>query len=150
MTTPLSFISASPRYSLPFLFVGQAQKEFFVNEALARIDTLLHPAVSGEASAPPATPEPGETWLVGSAATSEWAGHDAELAAWQAGEWNFVAPSEGTRIYRIDERRFVQFANGWQSFDAPAAPSGGNTIDVEARAGLENIVNVLKSAGILG
>ena len=33
---------ATPRWALPQLFAGQAQKEVFHNEALARIDMLLH------------------------------------------------------------------------------------------------------------
>jgi hypothetical protein len=41
MSDPLTFENSSPRFGLPFLYVGQAQKEFYVNEALARHSIAL-------------------------------------------------------------------------------------------------------------
>ena len=55
----------TPRFALPFILPGQAQKELFHNEALVRIDLALHPAVEGApAAAPPADPEEGRCWVV--------------------------------------------------------------------------------------
>ncbi|MET1113243.1 MAG: DUF2793 domain-containing protein, partial [Allosphingosinicella sp.] len=59
----------TPRFALPFILPGQAQKELFHNEALVRIDLALHPAVEGPpASAPPPAPAAGECWIVAPAA----------------------------------------------------------------------------------
>ena len=65
MSLPVDFDTATARHGFPMLVAGQAQKEFFVNEALARIDALLHPAFETVASTPPALPAAGECWLVG-------------------------------------------------------------------------------------
>lgn len=148
MTDPLAFTSASPRYSLPFLFAGQAQKEFFVNEAHARLDALLHPAVAGERSDPPSDPVIGECWLVGTGAIGAWAGCDGSLACWQASEWLFVAPTPGMRVFDIGSRQFVVFADTWRRVPTPPAATGGATVDQEARDAIATLVAALKSAGV--
>ena len=42
-------MDASARLALPFLVPGQAQKEFFHNEALQLLDIIVQPAVEGAA-----------------------------------------------------------------------------------------------------
>ena len=38
MTTPINFTTTTGRFNLPLLFAAQAQKEVYVNEALAIVD----------------------------------------------------------------------------------------------------------------
>lgn len=149
MFDPISFSNASPRYRLPFLFSGQAQKEFIVNEAHALLDALLHPAAEGEAAVPPASPADGECWLVGASATGDWAGHDGKIACWQPGGWVFVNPRDGMRVLDKASGQAVLYAGGWRRIALPAAPSGGAIVDAEARAAIGEIVSVLQQAGIL-
>ena len=99
MTEPVAFDTTTPRQALPMLVAGQAQKEFFVNEAFARIDALLHPVVEGVASTPPASPASGESWVVADPASDEWAGHAHALASWDGGQWTFCAPTEGLQVF---------------------------------------------------
>lgn len=149
MTDPLNFTSASPRFGLPLLFAGQAQKEFIVNEAHALTDALLHCAIENEAAAPPATAGDGNSWLVGAAATGEWASHDGEIACRQAGAWLFVVPRDGLRIFNRASGQLMLYAGGWQVPTAPMAPSGGATVDAEARTAIDAVIGALRDAGIL-
>lgn len=148
MTDPVTFTSATPRFSLPLLFSGQTQKEFYVNEAHSLADALLHAACEGEAADPPAAPAEGEAWLVGAAATGAWAGEDGKLASYQAGNWLFATPNDGMRLFDRSTGQMLLYRGGWQRPAAPAAPSGGATVDAEARAALAALVSVLEQAGI--
>lgn len=149
MSDPISFTSASARFALPFLFAGQAQKEVFVNEAHARTDMLLHPAIVGTASAPPATPQDGDCWLIGPAATGAWAGHDGQLAGWQAGNWLFAQPRNGMMVLDLSAGKIRRYANGWLSASAVSAPTGGTVIDVQARTAIAGLMAALVAGGIL-
>lgn len=87
---------------LPCIMPAQAQKHVTHNEALRRLDALVHLAVaSGDLAAPPPEPAPGERHIVAAGATGLWAGHDGEIAAWLDGAWSFSRPNRagapGTR-----------------------------------------------------
>lgn len=148
MTEPLTFTSATARFALPFLFAGQAQKELFVNEAHARIDMLLHPSVLGEADDPPAAPADGDCWLVGSAPTGQWSARSGALACRQVGEWQFATPLAGMQLFDRSTRQFLVFTDTWQRLAPPPEPSGGSTVDSEARGAIATLLAALKLAGI--
>jgi hypothetical protein len=128
---------------------GQSQKEFYVNEAHALADTLLHRACEGEAVDPPASPVEGECWLVASGATGEWAGEDGKLAARQAGNWLLIAPRDGMRLFDRATGQVLLYRNGWQRPVAPAEPSGGTVVDAEARTAIAELISALSEAGVL-
>jgi len=149
MTAPVSFDSTTPRMGLPLLFAGQSQKEIFVNEALALTDALLHCIVEAEQPAPPASPTDGLAWLVASAPTGDWSGQAGKIACRQLGQWLFVAPRDGMRIVnRATGQDWRRIGGAWKAPVAPAAPSGGASIDTEARAALAILVQRLRDAGI--
>lgn len=149
MTDVLSFSASTARFALPFLFAAQAQKEIFHNEALSRIDALLHPAVLGEANTPPSDPEEGACWLVGEAPDGEWHGHAGAIAFREAGQWLFAQPRRGTRIFDVADGQFAVFADEWQKPAAVQEPSGGLNVDSEARAAIGALLLALRAAGIL-
>ena len=74
------------RFALPLLAPGQAQKEWFHNEALQRADMLLCPVIEGPAVAtPPANPTTGTCYLIAGGATGAWTGQDGSVAAFTEG-----------------------------------------------------------------
>ena len=148
MPEPTLPTSATPRFALPHLFAAQAQKEFIVNEANARLDVVLHCAVAGVSATPPEDPADGETWLVAANPEGAWAGREGMLAGRQAGTWVFVAPRQGLRVYDDATRQFIHFDQDWVRVQSPAEPIGGTAPDAEARAAIGNLIERLQAAGI--
>ncbi len=149
MSDPISFTSKSPRFGLPFLFAGQAQKEYSVNEAHALADMLLHPAVIAEQDAPPAAPADGECWLVGPNPSGDWHGHAGSVASMQAGNWLFASPRNGMRLFDESTGQYRLYRDGWHAASAIAEAQGGSTIDSEARTAIAGLIAALAAAGVL-
>lgn len=163
-------VDASARFSLPFIQPGQAQKEWFHNEALARVDGLLHPAVQAIGlDTPPASPAPGLAWGVGASPTGDWAGHAGEIAVATSGGWRFVAPVAGMTAWLAPEAAWIWHdgvdwradalpcfgvaVGGAQVVGAQGAaipgPSGGATVDAEARSAITAILAALRGHGLI-
>jgi hypothetical protein len=161
---------SSTRFDLPFIIPGQAQKEFSHNEAIAGIDVALHPAVEGAPiDAPPAVPGIGQCWLVGANPNGTWVGKAGRIACWTSNGWRFVQPQPGMAVWDQTngwERRWT--GSGWSGGElsvtaikvagvqvvgtrqpAVPSPSGGSTIDVEARAALAAVTVALRSHGLI-
>lgn len=147
------------------------QKEWFHNEALQRVDTLLCPVVEGPPLAqPPANPIAGQCFLVAGAATGAWAGNDGALAAFTDAGWRFVAPIEGLRVldrpsgetwlrrngsWEIGIVRALEVRIGGQTIlrDRQAAipsPAGGTTVDAECRSAVAALLAALQAHGLIG
>lgn len=160
----------TPRLSLPMLQPGQAQKELFHNEALALLDLAVSATVVAiGTTAPPATPEPGQCWIIGSGATGAWAERDGQVAGWSAGGWRFIAPRPGMAVWSEMDGTIARFRAGeWQvgtvsceriliggkqvvgARAAAVAPaSGGGVIDSEARAAIDAMLEVLRGHGLI-
>lgn len=160
----------SARWALPFILPGQAQKEVHHNESLALADALLHPAVEGAPLAtPPVAPEPGQSWIVASGATGAWAGQALRLAVWTAGGWRFVAPGVGMAVWdKAAGLRRQWTGTAWSDGRIEAAavyvsgakvigarqpavanPSGGTTVDAEARATIAALIVALRTHGLI-
>ena len=150
MPQPVITTARTARHGLPYLFAGQAQKEAFVNEALARIDALVQPSVLALRSDPPATPVSGDCYLIGPAPTGVWQDRSGAIACWAESQWLFADPTQGALVYdrAADCLAAYDGAAGWRYAVTPAAPSGGATQDGEARAALAAVVAGLRTLGI--
>lgn len=162
---------STARFALPFILPGQAQKELFHNEALARIDAALQAAVEDAPLAvPPVLPLEGRCWIVGEAATGIWAGRERQFAAWTGGGWRYIVPRDGMLVWNKIDGYWIHFRDGqWSDGVLPVAglsvggqqvvgarqppvpsPSGGTIIDAEARVAIAQISAALMSHGLIG
>jgi hypothetical protein len=139
---------ATARHALPNLFVGQSQKEITHNEALARIDALLHPVVEAELALPPTgltSSSEGLCWLIGNAATGQWDARAGQIARWSGGSWRYISPVEGMTVWLVSgSKRLFYIAGTWISPSGISSPVGGAVIDQEARAAIEAILGHLR------
>ena len=144
----------SARHKLPFLAVGQAQKEITHNESLLIIDALLHPIVEAELGAPPTISngtQAGKCWLVSSTPSALWQGRAGHIAYWTGSGWRYFAPSEGMKVRnKAVFAELIRTASSWIAPTPIANPAGGTVIDIEARAILASLLSQLRTAGVIG
>ena len=120
--------------------------------------------------APPATPLEGTCYIVGSAPSGAWAGRAGQVAGYGPGGWRFQPPVEGMSVLeKASGQRGDYRSGGWEfgtlratglwvggeqvvssRAAAIAAPSGGSTIDAEARDAIGDILDVLRGHGLIG
>lgn len=165
-------MTMTTRFALPLLHAGQAQKEMFHNEAVVGIDVLLHPDVQAVGiDTPPATPEFGQAWIVGTEPSGDWAGHANEIACWTDGGWRFAVPRIGMTVWAESLAQPVRYraGTGWQigviaarwvevdgvqvigaRGEAVATPAGGAIVDEQARTAIAGILDALRAHGLIG
>lgn len=138
------------RHQLPLLAVSQAQKEITHNEALVRIDALLHPVVEDQRATPPAltNADIGKCWLISSAATGEWAAKTGQIACWIGGGWRYFSPVDAMRIrMKSEETDLIWLGDAWIVAPSIPDPTDGAVIDVEARAAIAALLSYFRTIG---
>lgn len=149
---------------------GQAQKEFYHNEALETLDMLVAGAVEDlPQNDPPASPQIGSTYIVGDLPTADWSAYAGQIAGYGNAGWRFTAPIVGTRVFvRSTETCALYTASGWEIGSirgsrllvdgqqvvgprtaAIADPSGGISVDAEARSAVAQILGALRQHGLI-
>ena len=142
----------------------------FHNEALQVLDVLVAGAVEGvPLAAPPASPAIGNCYIIAGSPSGAWAGHAQQLAAYTSGGWRFVAPRPGMSAYVVSSGTTAMYHGGaWEvgtlygsqlivdglkvvgsRGSAIAAPTGGTTIDAEARTAISLVLSALRQHGLI-
>lgn len=123
-------MAETSQFLLPLLDAAQAQKHVTVNEALARLDAVTQLRLQARnVVTPPAAPNEGEVWGVGSGAVNGWAGQDGKLAIALGGGWVFVAPRTGWRAWVVDEACEIVFdGSDWLTGAVATDGNGAQTI----------------------
>lgn len=160
----------SARFGLPLLAAGQAGKELTHNEALARLELLVQPAVVAlGVNVPPAAPKLGECWVVGPEPRGAWVGQAHALAGWTAGGWRFAAPVDGLVGWCVSSAKPIAYHNGlWQEGDVSCArvviagqpvvgpraaaiadPQESGVTDEAARTAVAAILSAMRQHGLI-
>ncbi len=160
----------SARLGLPLLAAGQAQKEITHNEAINRLDGLVHLSIEARnLAAPPVAPLVGQCWIVPVAATGVWLGHAHEVAQWTSGGWRYIEPLPGFIAWSKADSVFGWFDGSvwnWNTWPvgglriggapmlvaprpAIATPAGGATVDVQSRDAVTAILSALRAQGLI-
>lgn len=118
-------MTTTPNLSIPLLVSNQSGKEITHNEALVIIDAILNRGVENKATdTPPASPNAGDAYIVGSSPTGDFASNAGELAFYNNG-WRFITPNEGLTIWAKDEDVLYTYdGSSWVKTD-----SGSETMD---------------------
>ena len=144
--------NTTSRHQLPFLVVAQAQKEITHNEALVRIDALLHPVVEDEIAAPPVVlaADAGKCWLIAELATGIWQGKAGQIACWTGGSWRYILPVQSMTARNNASSTHAVWINGqWITAPTISDPQSGAVIDTEARAAIIALLSHFRMIGQL-
>ena len=160
---------ATPRLVLPLIAAGQTQKDVTHNDAILALDRLVALVVTSRSlAAPPAAPAPGGCYIVPAAGAAAWGQPAGTLMHWlgDAG-WLPEVPRDGQIALAADEAVMLVHRGGWQanwpvagltiagravlaaSPVAVALPSGGATVDAEARTAIADVITALRQMGLL-
>jgi hypothetical protein len=136
-------MSDTTHLGLPYLEAAQAQKHVTVNEALRRLDALVHLSVKSRAlAAPPASPAEGDRYIVAADASGAWSGEDGNVAAWTDGAWMVFKPDTGWRAWDETAGGFV-FYNGASWAAEPAG--SGDVAGLTGAHGAETTFGILEA-----
>jgi len=144
-------LDITPNLELPFILPSQAQKHVTHNEALRRLDAVVHLAVAGrDLASPPAEPEDGERHIVAADAAGEWTGHTGQIAAFQDGAWTFYPPGEGWIAWVAGEETALVFdGSAWAGFTGLKSVNPTPLVGVNATADAINRLAVKSDAVLL-
>jgi hypothetical protein len=142
--------TTTPRLALPYIAVGQAQKELAYSQGLNRLDALLQAVVQQVGlNTPPGSPVEGQAWIAGASPTGAWAGWANRLVQRIGGAWQSYAAFTGLMVYDAATlAAWVWNGSAWAPI-APRVIDATATYDppsIAAGAGITNTVPVTGAA----
>ncbi|MGX1786700.1 DUF2793 domain-containing protein [Bosea sp. NPDC055332] len=142
-------MSDTPRLGLPLLAAGQAQKHVTHNDALMRLDMLVHLVVASRTqTVPPASPAETAAYIVPAGGTGVFVGHTGHLAIFEDGAWSFLPPRAGWQAWVTDEvEQHVWTGTQWRR-SQPESSLGAELWGVNTTADTTNRLAVSADASL--
>lgn len=139
----------TPRLLLPLLAAGQAQKHVTHNDALMRLDGLIHLTVDSRTqAAPPASPTALSAYIVPAGGTGAFAGRTDQVALFEDGGWTFLVPRAGWQAWVSDEAEHNLWTGTEWRRDSPLSSLGAERWGVNATADTTNRLAVSAEASL--
>lgn len=163
-------MTQSQRIGAPFIEPAQVDKSTTHNEALTILDIAVCAAVDGFLlDSPPASPAAGDCYIVGADPSGAWDGQALALAGYTVGGWRFITPFLGLSVLDKASGQVAVFeAGAWELGHVRATtlsiagdqvvgarlasvddPSGGTTVDAEARDAIAAVLDRLRVHGLI-
>lgn len=144
-------MSNTHRLGLPELDGQQALKHITHNEALWKLDSIVHLAVTSlDQNSPPAAPELGDCYEIGSSPMGGWIDQAGKIAMWTPGGWRFAMPQTGWLLWHLNEQRcYVFVSDQWELLSAWLGEvQNAGMVGVNAAADLTNKLLVRSNAAL--
>jgi hypothetical protein len=133
---------------LPYILSSQAQKHITHNEALQRLDALVHLVIQSAANTPPASPVEGECYAVLSSPTGAWTGKAGRVAFYQDGAWIFIVPRPGWIAWFADASlQKIWTGSGWENL-ADVSEATFPLLGINATADTTNRLSISSAASL--
>lgn len=109
--------NATPNLALDYLMPEQAQKHVTLNDAIRRLDALVHLSVASTTlTQPPEAAKNGARYLVAADPTGAWADHGGDITIFEDTGWQFLKPRAGWRLWEEDTKALKVFdGTSWVS-----------------------------------
>lgn len=128
-------MTATPRLSLPLLAAGQAQKHVTHNDALTRLDALVHLTVDSRSqTVPPAVPTELSAFIIPPGATGVFSGRTDQIALFEDDGWIFLTPRPGWQAWVSDESEHHLWTGAEWRRDSPLSSLGASLWGVNGTA----------------
>lgn len=94
----------TPRGDLAQLSESQAGKTVTINEIIGKLEALtVGGVITRTTTTPPGSPSEGDTHLVPTGATGDWAGQTNSIAHFLNGTWLFYPPKNGYVVFSLED-----------------------------------------------
>lgn len=126
-------MTTSNRLAITELAETQNNRHATVNEAIAKLEAGAGQfgAVSVGDNAPPGSPSEGDIYVVGTAGSGAWSGHNEQVAVYYNAAWLFLPALDGMMAYAADEDAYYYFdGTDWTALNI----GGGGTLPTKATA----------------
>jgi hypothetical protein len=140
----------TPRLTLPLLAAGQAQKHVTHNDALTRLDALVHLAAQSRGqTTPPSSPGELAAYIIPVGGTGVFAGRADQLAIFEDGGWTFLSPRAGWQAWIEDEAEHHVWTGAEWRRSQPESSLGASLWGVNTAADTTNRLAVSSPATLL-